>query len=80
MNCHHKSNTELEVLNLGWNNLGTKFAESVLKNMCNPYSKLEEMILYGNQIQEREVDEIAEASTFNMRITIINLNCKTTCQ
>ena len=80
MNCHHKSNTELEVLSLGYNNLGTEFAESLLKNMCNSYSKLKEVYLNGNQIQEAEVDEIAEACSFNMRITYINLNGKTTCQ
>ena len=80
MNCHHKSNTELEVLYLEYNNLGTKFAESLLKNMCNPYSKLKNLNLYGNRIQAAEADEIAEACSFNMRITIINLNGKTTCQ
>ena len=78
MNCHHQSNTELEVFYLQYNNLGTKFAESLLKNICNPYSKLKNVNLYENQIQEAEVDEIAEACSFNMRITNIYLIGKTT--
>ena len=80
MNCHHQSNTELVVLSLGYHNLGTKFAESLLKSMCNPYSKLKNVDSYGNQIQEAEVDEIAEACSFNMRINDIHLIGKTTCQ
>ena len=77
MNCHHQSNTELELLDLRFNILGSKFAESLLKNMCNPYSKLKDVYLHQNDIQKAEVEEIAEAFSFNMRIKYASFDGKT---